>query len=173
MKWESTRGDQRLCTFDLTTNVKAVPVVGATVIGNSINQASILTLAADITEAIQDVGTDEHEFNLCFSKYGLVTLHMDLSTHNWSAADWEFFVYDVAMALVAAVRAYRLKTFKRGMTETQIQMLTDMETYILKQSGDANAHIKIHKDEYLEKVAETSSYSTVQAAGSDFMNLPV
>lgn len=142
MKWFSNDGSKRLGTLEVVDMWgKALPD-SATIMSDMINDATILKLANSICEAIQDCSSMGSEFVLCFKRYGLIQLRMNLSEDfNWTADDWQYFMYDLALALIAVVRNYHVRCFKKEpAVSKRWQDLDRMEQKVLAASGNADAH---------------------------------
>lgn len=142
MKWVVSRDAQQMCKFRILDTFQGEELpIGTTVLDDTINESTVLIVAENICEAIRDDCCMDIEFTICFRKYGMMGLNMIFEEFNWMAEDWEFFRYEMALALVAVIRRYRLQRYKNATTNQQVwNELEQIENAILVASGDEESH---------------------------------
>lgn len=158
MRWEVNRGSNIMCTFEVLTTVDGVLEDNTTILNETVSKDTVIGLAKDICDAIQDECGEAIEFLLGFRKYGLMQLKMTFKDDfNWTQDDWEYFKFDLAMALIVLVRQYRMQCYRNSVVLKEVwHTLQEMEQFVLSESGDPDAHKAVcymHESQVME-VAE-------------------
>lgn len=175
MYWDSVHNKKKLCTFNVGSGIAKQPPQGSVIINESINEDTIMEMSENIIEFMQEQSCNEvYNFVFVFNKYGLIQLTLEMSQENWTEDDVNFFKYDVAMALIVAVRNYRLCIYKDKVSKLNaLTKLSRLEKYVLSDCANPTEHYIFKSHEVQDKVAESASnYQPIQPAGDDFMNLP-
>lgn len=172
MFWKIEREGKYLATIDVSS-VKNTEVDQVTaIIGDSINIDSVLSIAEGIIDMVLDSCVDSFECRLGFKKYKKDRLKITLSQEDWTEEDWDFFKYDIALALVAVVRNDKLRIYKTKIAKHLLDDVLQMERYILEESGQPEAHA-ISKTN--PSISEQKSEPATKSVGAldNFMNMPV
>lgn len=172
MIWKVKRDDKYLATIDVSSIKNKETEQVTAIIGDSINIDSVLLIAEGIIDIILDSCVDSFECNLRFKKYKNDRLSITLSQEDWTEEDWDFFKYDIALALVTVVRNDKLRIYKTKIAKHLLDDVLQMERYILKESGQPEAHVISNAN---PSVLEQKSELTTEATGAldNFMNMPV
>ena len=174
MYWDSVRNGRKLCTFNVSSGFNELPPDGSIRVNESINEDTVNELAALMIDTMQEQShNDKYDFVFYFNKYGLIQLSMQLSRDNWSEEDIDYFLYDVALALVAVARNYRVHIYKNPITrKNEMRKLTELENYILADCENPNEHLVLSRSENPKVAEPKQSYTSVSGASDDFMNIP-
>lgn len=172
MNWKSMRDNKYLATLD----VSAIPAdtagyAGTTLfLNDSISEDTVLDIADSVIDVLPDFCATSGTCEIRFKKYTKDRMTVTLTEENWCQEDWDYFRYDLAMALVAVVRNDKLRIYKNKIARNQaLSSVIAMENYILRESGNPDAHL-ITKTGY--QTVKTPEVLNPVAAADNFMNLP-
>lgn len=172
MNWKSMRDNKYLATLD----VSAIPAdtagyAGTTLfLNDSISEDTVLDIADSVIDVLPDFCATSGTCEIRFKKYTKDRMTVTLTEENWCQEDWDYFRYDLAMALVAVVRNDKLRIYKNKIARNQaLSSVIAMENYILRESGNPDAHL-ITKTGY--QTVKTPEVLNLVAAADNFMNLP-
>lgn len=172
MNWRSVRNGKYLATLDAS----AIPVDKERYSGpvlflnDSISEDTVLDIADGIIDVLPDFCATLGMCEIRFKKYTKEQITVTLTEENWCQEDWDYFRYDLAMALAAVARNDKLRIYKNKVARNQaLSSVIAMEDYILKESGDPNAHL-VAKTGY--QTVSTPEVLKPAPAADNFMNLP-
>ena len=172
MNWKSMRDNKYLATLD----VSAIPAdtagyAGTTLfLNDSISEDTVLDIADSVIDVLPDFCATSGTCEIRFKKYTKDRMTVTLTEENWCQEDWDYFRCDLAMALVAVVRNDKLRIYKNKIARNQaLSSVIAMENYILRESGNPDAHL-ITKTGY--QTVKTPEVLNPVAAADNFMNLP-
>ena len=172
MNWKSMRDNKYRATLD----VSAIPADKVCYFGtalflnDSISEDTVLDIADGVIDVLPDFCATSGVCEIRFKKYVKEQMTVTLTEENWSQEDWDYFRYDLAMALAAVVRNDKLRIYKNKVARNQaLSSVIAMEDYILKESGNPNAHL-VAKTGY--QTVRTPEVLKPVPAADNFMNLP-
>ena len=172
MNWKSMRDNKYLATLD----VSAIPAdtagyAGTTLfLNDSISEDTVFDIADSVIDVLPDFCATSGACEIRFKKYTKDRMTVTLTEENWCQEDWDYFRYDLAMALATVVRNDKLRIYKNKIARNQaLSSVIAMENYILRESGNPNAHL-ITKTGY--QTVKTPEVLNPVAAADNFMNLP-
>lgn len=171
--WEVYRGNKKLATLDVVKNKEVDGASTSILIRDAINIDTVIAQSVSIIQHMQQFADVSNPmFKVYCNRYGLHGITLQPEECDWTAEDWEYFLFDVALALVEAVKSYRLQCYKCKETAvTVLEQLKTMANYILELSGEADEHIKNIR--FVEdSIAKVAQETRVQPVQDGFMPMP-
>lgn len=172
MNWKSVNNGKYLATIDVSAMAPDKHFQSGTVLvlNDTIDIDTVLDIADNIMDVLPDFCATSNECEIQFKKYTKDRMQLTLTDENWTQEDWDYFRYDLAMALATIVRNDKIRVYNNKVARNQAMVtVIEMENYILRESGNPDAHL-VAKTGY----TTTPKQEVVKPSGAadGFMNLP-